>query len=85
MPSDDGLSLGEEQGLSPVGPEAQQAHPKQSVGEPEFWCGCMPLQYGELMSERQVFKRQPALGLAAGEQRAEKRRNGRDQDEADFA
>ena len=68
MPSDDGLGVDEEQGPSPVGPEAQQAHPKQSVGEPEFWFGCLPLEYGELMSERQVFKRQSGMGLEAGEQ-----------------
>ena len=85
MPSDDGLGLDEEQGLLPVGPEARQAHPKQSVGGPEFGFGRLPIEDCELMSERQVFKRQSGMGLEAGEQRAEKRRNDLEHDEPTLA
>jgi len=42
MPRDDGLGSDEEQGLLPVGPEAQQTHPQQSVGGPEFRFGRLP-------------------------------------------
>ena len=84
MPSEDGLRLDQEEGLSPVGPEAQQAHPQQSVGGPEFRFGRLPLEDCELMPERQVFKRQSGMGLEAGEQRAEKRRNDLEHGEADF-
>ena len=85
MPSDDGLGLDEEKGLLAVGPEAQQAHSKQAVGGPEFGFGRLPLEYSELMSERQVFKRHLGMGLEAGEQRAEKRRNDLEHDEPPLA
>ena len=68
MPLEHGLGLDEEQGLSPVGPEAQQAHPKQAVGEPEFWFGWLPLEHGELMSERQVFEDQFRAAAKGGKQ-----------------
>jgi hypothetical protein len=84
MPSDDGLGLDEEQGLLPVGPEAQQAHPKQPVGGPEFGFGRLPFEHCELMSERQVFEHEPGMGLETGEQRAEKRPNDLKHNEANF-
>jgi len=37
------------------------------------------------MSERQIFKPEPGLGLEAGEQRAEKRRNDLEHDEPTLA
>ena len=38
----------------------------------------------ELMSERQVFKHEPGLGLEAGEQPAEKRQNDHTHDEVSY-
>jgi len=67
MLSDDGLGLEEEQGLLPLWPEMPQANPKQSVGGEEFGLARLPFEHGELMSERQILKREPGMGLEAGE------------------
>lgn len=67
MPRDDGLGLDAEQGLVPVGPEAQQADPQKTVGGQEYGFGRLPVEHRELMSERQVFKRQSGVGFEAGE------------------
>ncbi|MGA2864008.1 MAG: hypothetical protein ABSF95_05925 [Verrucomicrobiota bacterium] len=70
MPSDDALGLEEEQGLLSPWPEAQQANPKQSIGGAEFGFAGLPFEHGELMSERQILKREPGMGLEAGKQGA---------------
>ncbi|MGD0263193.1 MAG: hypothetical protein ABSD29_25795 [Verrucomicrobiota bacterium] len=84
MPSDDGLGLEEEQSFLPVCREAQQPHPKQSVGGAEFGFARLPFEQGELMSKRQIFKPEPGTGFEAGEQGAEKRQNDIEHDEAKF-
>ena len=75
MPSDNGLGLEEEQGLSPVWPKAQQTNPKQSVGGAEFRFARPSFEHGKLMSECQILKHEPGMGLEAGEQGAQKREN----------
>jgi hypothetical protein len=75
MPSDDGLGLEEEQGVWPLWPEAPKANPKESVGGAEFRFVRRSFEHCELMSERQVFKHEPGMGLNAGEQRAQNRKN----------
>src|ERR1017187_447446 len=68
MPSDDGLGLEEEQGVWPLWPEAPKTNPKKSVGGVEFRFVRLSFEHCELMSERQVFKHGPGMGLKAGEQ-----------------
>lgn len=75
MPSDDGLGLEEEQSRRPLWPEASKANPKQPVGGTEFRFVRLSFEHCELMSERQVFKREPGTGLKAGKQRAQNREN----------
>jgi len=58
---------------------------QESVGGPEFGFGGLPVEHRELMSEGQVLKRQSGMGLEAGEQRAEKRRNDLEHDEPTLA
>jgi hypothetical protein len=75
MPSDDGLGLEEDQGVWPLWPEASKANPKESVGGAEFRFVRLSFEHCQLMSERQVFKHEPGLGLKAGEQRAQNHKN----------
>jgi hypothetical protein len=70
MPSDHGLGLEEDQGVWPLWPEAPKANPKEPVGGAEFRFARLSFEDCELMSERQVFKHEPGMGLKAGEQRA---------------
>ena len=75
MPSNDGLGSEEEQGVWPQWPEAPQAHPQESVGGADSRFVRLSFEDCQLMSERQVFKHEPRLGLKAGEQRAQERKN----------
>ena len=75
MPSDDGLGLEEDQGVWPLWLKALQAHPQESVGGAEFRFVRLSFKDCQLMSECQVFKHEPGLGLKAGEQRAQNHKN----------
>lgn len=75
MPSDDGLGLEEDQGVWPLWPDEPQAHPQESVGGAEFRFVRLSFEDCQVMSEGQVFKHEPGLGLKAGEQRAQERKN----------
>jgi len=65
-------------------PEPQQANPKQSIGGAEFGFAGLPFEHGELMSERQILKREPGMELEAGAQGPQKRQNDLEHDEANF-
>ena len=55
--------------------QAEQANPKQLIGGAEFGFAGLAFEHRELMSERQILKRELAMGLEAGEQGAQKRPN----------
>ena len=58
MPSDDGSALDEKQELLPLWPEAPQVISKQLIGGAEFGFLGLPVERGELMSQRQILQRE---------------------------
>ena len=84
MPSDHNLGLEVEQGVWPLWPKAPKPNPKESVGGAEFRFVRLSFEHCELMSERQVFKHEPGMGLKAGEQRAQNRKNDIEHGRANF-
>jgi hypothetical protein len=56
MPADHGLWSDNQESLLPSGPEAAREHPEEFVQRAELGPGMPALQYGELLSKRQILK-----------------------------
>ncbi len=54
VPSDHGLGLDDDEGGTPVRPEARQPDPEDSIAPPEPWTLSGSLEHGELVSEGEV-------------------------------
>ena len=62
----------------------RSGNPKQSISGTEFELAGLPVEQGELMSERQILQREPEMGLEAGEQAPQKCQKDIDLDGANF-
>ena len=58
LPAHDRVTVNEVQGLSPMGPDPREHHPKHSVFLLESWDSFPPLQHSQLLSQSQVLQRQ---------------------------
>ena len=55
LPSNHCVSLDQVQGLSPMGPDPREDHPKQAVFPAESRDSLLPSQHSQLLSQSQVF------------------------------
>jgi len=65
MPADHGLRLQEDQGVLPVGPQAEERDPECAVSLGQFRAFGLALHNGQLLSQGQVLERELALRLQA--------------------
>ncbi len=67
MPLHHGGRLNERESGLPAGPESTQPDPDEPVAVLEAWLPFLPLVDCQLMTEREVFEREIALGLQRAE------------------
>ena len=58
VPADHGLGSDHYKGVFPSGPEPASEHPEEFVQRAELWFKVLPLQYSELLTKRQILKKQ---------------------------
>ena len=65
MPADHGLRLQEDQGVLPVGPQAEERDPECAVCVGQLGAFAVAMQNGQLLSQGDVFESELALRLQA--------------------
>ena len=76
MPPNDRVRLYDDEGITPVRPNAMKKDPEETVVHRKRWTGSLLLEYGELLSQRGVLDREMHAAMEARDECAEQREEG---------
>ena len=76
MPPDDRICLYDDEGITPVRPNAMKKDPEETVARRKRWAGSLLLEYSELLSQRGVLDREMHAAMEARDECAEQREEG---------
>ena len=74
MPAHDGVRPHDDQGRAPIPPGVGEQHPKQSISRAEWGPRDRALEHRQLLTERQVLKRDRAVSARRSARAIEARR-----------